>query len=91
MSSKKDVVLVFPKKTDDSTGPVMRGLAGDAMKEFAVGLEDVANWFKDFDIDSVEVSISAGLETGGLTKLFVSAKGEGGLTVTLKPKKNKAG
>jgi hypothetical protein len=60
---------------------------GDAMKEFAISLEDVSNWFKDFEIDSIQVTISAGAETGTLTKLIVSAKGEGGLTVTLKPKK----
>jgi hypothetical protein len=90
LSSKNDVVFVFQSKPPDSTGPPMRGLAGDAMKEFAVGLEDVAKWFEGFDIDSVVFSISAGLETGGLTKLFISAKGEGGLTVTLKPKKQTA-
>ncbi|HEV2390327.1 MAG TPA: hypothetical protein VGS04_06335 [Nitrososphaerales archaeon] len=86
--ASKDVVFVFSSKAPpDSTSPVMRGLVSDAMKEFSVGLDDLANWFKGFDIDSVEITISAGVETGGLTKLFISAKGEGGLTVTLKPRK----
>jgi len=87
MSSNKDVVLVFKGEPPDPTGPVMRGIGGSVVKEFAVGLEDVAKWFEGFDIDSVEITISAGLETGGLTKLFVSARGEGGLTVILKPKR----
>ena len=90
MSSKKDVVLVLPGKATDSTGPVMRGTIGETMKEFTVGLEEVSSWFKDFDIDSIEISITAGVETAGLTKLFLSAKGEGGLTVTMKPKKQTA-
>ena len=88
MSSKKDVVLVFPAQSAGSTGPVRRGLVGDVMKEFAVKVEDVANWFSDFEIDSIELTISAGAETGDLTKLIVSAKGEGGMTITLKPKKS---
>jgi hypothetical protein len=90
LSSKKGVVLVLPGKAADSTGPVMRGPIGDTIKEFTVGLEEVSSWFKDFDIDSIEISITAGVETGGLTKLFLSAKGEGGLTVTMKPKKQTA-
>ena len=65
----------------------MRGPLGDAMKEFAVGVTELADWFEDFEIDSMELSISAALETGGVTKLFLSAKGEGGFKVTLKPKK----
>jgi hypothetical protein len=68
----------------------MRGPISDTMKGLTVGLEEVSSWFKDFDIDSIEVSITAGVETAGLTKLFLSAKGEGGLTVTLKPKKQTA-
>ena len=42
--------------------------------------------FKDFQIDSVELWISGGVETGQVLSLFVSAKGEGGMKVTLKPK-----
>jgi hypothetical protein len=87
LSSKNDVVFVFPGTPSSDTGRVMRGPLGDAMKEFAVGVGEVADWFKDFEIDSLELSISSALETGGVTKLFLSAKGEGGFKVTLKPKK----
>jgi hypothetical protein len=89
LSSKKDVVFVLPGPGTSANPPppVMRGPIGDTMKELTVGLEEVSSWFKDFDIDSIEVSITAGVETAGLTKLFLSAKGEGGLTVTLRPKK----
>jgi hypothetical protein len=87
LSSKNDVVFVFAGTPSSNTGQVMRGPPGDAMKEFAVGVGQVADWFKDFEIESLEVSISAALESGGVTKLFLSAKGEGGFKVTLKPKK----
>lgn len=84
------MVFVFSSKAPDSTAPgspVMRGLVSDAIREFSVGLDDLVNWFKGFEIDTVEITISAGVETAGLTKLFISAKGDGGLTVTLKPRK----
>ena len=84
-------MLIFPAQSAGSTSPMKRGLLGDVMKEFAVKVEDVANWFTDFEIDSIELTISAGAETGDLTKLFISAKGEGGMTITLKPKKPATG
>ena len=84
MSSEKKVLLVFPGDSFRE-GSVVRGV-GDQMKEFAAGVEDVAKWFKDFKIDSIVISIKAGVEAGGIIKLILSAKGEGGLTVTLKPR-----
>jgi len=49
-------------------------------------MDEVTNWFDKYHVESIELSISGAMETGGIIKLIVSAKGEGGLRVTLKPK-----
>ena len=87
LSTEKEVVLVFPTESENRLGPVMRGLPGEAAKEMSVRVHEVADWFRDFDVKKIEVTISAGVESGSVTKLFISAKGQGGFTITLKPKK----
>jgi hypothetical protein len=49
-------------------------------------MDEITNWFSKYQVDSIELSISGAIETGGMLKLIISAKGEGGLKVTLKPK-----
>jgi hypothetical protein len=46
----------------------------------------ITDWFKQYQVETIELWISGMMETGGVTKLVVSAKGEGGLKVVLKPK-----
>ena len=66
-------------------------MIGDEAKEIAVRIGDVTNWFKEFEIDSIEVSISTCFQTSGVIKLVLSAQGQGGFTVTLKPRKQPTG
>ena len=61
-------------------------IIGNIINRFAPNLDDIMSWFDQFQIESIEVSISGGIETGGVLKLAVSAKGEGGLRLKLKPK-----
>jgi hypothetical protein len=81
----KRIELAFPKLEDESEyeskGPV------DLIGKFSATVDEVTNWFKQYEIDSVELSISGLIETGNIIKLVISAKGEGGLKVTLKPKR----
>jgi hypothetical protein len=49
-------------------------------------MDSIANWFKQYQVESIELSISGAMETGGVAKLVISAKGEGGMKVVLKPK-----
>lgn len=49
-------------------------------------MDAIANWFKQYQVESIELWISGLIESGGVTKLVVSAKGEGGMKVILKPK-----
>lgn len=71
-------------------GPAMRGGLGDVSKEVVVQVKEIAGWFEDFDIDQVVVSISGCVSTGSALKLLISAQGQGGVTVTLKPKSRPA-
>ncbi len=48
----------------------------------------ITSWFKQYQVESIELWINGGIQTEGIIKLAVSAKGEGGLKLTLKPKSN---
>lgn len=86
MEKEKKIELVFAEGPPDVKDPVKRGIGGKAVQQFATSIDEITNWFKQFEIESIELWISGGVETEGITRLFISAKGEGGLKVTLKPK-----
>jgi len=92
MSRKKAVELVFRE-------PVKRGKSGvvpyaeSSSLEGYMGkgmsiesLQDKLLNLGNFDIDEIDISLEAVVETGPLTQLFVSATGTGGITIILKPK-----
>ncbi len=58
---------------------------GLSLKHIPVNLKSLIDAFKDFKVEQVEIWVSVAAETGGITKLFVSGKGEGGMKVLLKP------
>ena len=62
------------------------GLGGGMSDEIAVRVQEIAGWFKEFDIDQIVVSISGCVSTGSALKLIINAQGTGGVTLTLKPK-----
>ena len=63
----------------------MRGVGGKT-KKFVTTLTELAKGFKDFKIDSIELSLEGGVTTGKIIDLIVSAEGKGGVKLTLKPK-----
>jgi hypothetical protein len=83
----KKIELIFPE-SDLESRPVRRGPGGDILHKFAANIDDITSWFSQYQLESIELTISGGIETQGLLKLAVSAKGEGGLKLTLKPKPN---
>jgi hypothetical protein len=85
---KKTVELAFPKyegENDDQY--TSKGRGTDLLSYFSTGIDEVTDWFEQYQVDTIELWISGVIETGGITRLVVSAKGEGGLRVVLKPKK----
>lgn len=88
-NNKKKIELLFPESDEGiESRPVQRGPGGKIIQKFATSIDDITSWFNQYDIETIEVSISGGIETEGILKLAVSAKGEGGLKLILKPKKS---
>lgn len=81
----KKIELVFPKISDDIQQQMLLPQK-DTVKEFVATIDDIKNWFKSYDIDSIELWISGAIQTQGILKLILSASGQGGVLITLKPK-----
>jgi hypothetical protein len=87
-TNNKGIELAFPKyETDEDNEYMSKGGTGEGLvKHLSTSMDAISDWFKQYQIESIELWISGMMETGGITKLVVSAKGEGGLKVVLKPK-----
>jgi hypothetical protein len=86
-TDSKRIELIFPEtKVSDQIKYTERGLNEKIFQSFSTSLDEITNWFERYDIESIELWISGGIETGGILRLAVSAKGEGGLKLTLKPR-----
>ena len=84
------VELAFPKfETEDDDQYISKGGTGEGIvKHLSTSMDAISDWFKQYQVESIELWISGLIETNGITKLVVSAKGEGGMKVLLKPKPN---
>jgi hypothetical protein len=84
----KKIELVFPESGLDVTDDkfVRKGPGGKVLEQFSASIDDITSWFKQYQVETIELWISGGIQTEGIIKLAVSAKGEGGLKVTLRPK-----
>jgi hypothetical protein len=81
-SESNAIELALPK-FDSEEGA--KGI-DDVWERFPVTIDKITDWFKQYQVDSIELWISGVLETGTITRLIVSAKGEGGMKVVLKPR-----
>ena len=86
--TNKKIELAFPKYDQEEDDQyISKGGTGEGLvKHLSTSMEAISDWFKQYQVESIELWISGMMETGGVTKLVVSAKGEGGLKVILKPK-----
>ena len=86
-NDKKKIELAFPKFEEENDEFISKGGTGEGLvKHLSTSIDQITNWFKQYQVESIELSISGLIETSGITKLVVSAKGEGGLRVVLKPR-----
>lgn len=86
---KKKIELAFPK-IEEHDEYVSKGGTKELLSLFSASMDEVTEWFKSYQVESIEMWISGIIESGGITKLLVSAKGEGGMKVVLKPKNQAA-
>ena len=87
-TNESKIELAFPKyetKEDDEYIP-KGGIGEGLVKYLSTSMDSISDWFKQYQVESIELWISGMMETGGALKLVVSAKGEGGMRVMLKPK-----
>ena len=84
-TNQKKIELAFPKYEEDSEY-ISKGRGEDVVKHLSTSMDAIADWFKQYQVESIELWITGMMETGGAIKLVVSAKGEGGMRVILKPK-----
>lgn len=87
-TNEHKIELAFPKYEQEEHDQYMsKGGTGEGLvKRLSTSMDAITDWFKQYQVESIELWISGLIESGGITKLVVSAKGEGGMRVTLKPK-----
>ena len=87
MSEENKVELLFSKEgIPTETGHQSKGLLENKFKGFSTSVDKIIQRFDKYQVESIELWIQAAAETEGVLKLLVSAKGEGGMKVTLTPK-----
>jgi hypothetical protein len=86
MSKESRVELLFPNEGIPSAGFQSKGVIDNKFKGFSTSVEKIIQRFDKYQVESIELWVQAAAETEGILKLLVSAKGEGGMKITLKPK-----
>jgi hypothetical protein len=81
----ENVQLVFHVASTEKVRYAKYG-GGPIDEDKIIQLKQLMESFKDFKVESIELSIEFGVQTGSILNLFVSAEGKGGCTVTLKPR-----
>ncbi len=87
MNENQGVKLVFAEPAEGTPERQYMARQGMTLQPLEIDLDRFLESFKGFTIDSIELSCSGAVESGALTQLFVSAKGQAGITIVLKPQK----
>ena len=87
----KKIELAFPKvesidDDDNDDEYISKGPSQKLMNYFSTSIDELTEWFRNYQVESIEVWISRIVESNGIARLVLSAKGEGRFRVMLKPK-----
>ena len=85
-SENKPVELVFPRLRREMDVYLPRVKGEDFFQIFTTDVDKIGEWFKQYEIDSMELKIDNIIETQDTTRLLVGSKEENELKVVLKPK-----
>ncbi len=83
------IILLFPPTEEtNKLIPKYSAYFGTGREERLeeIDLRSFVNAFEGFKVEQIEVWVSMVVQTKGVIGLFISAKGEGGIKVLLKPK-----
>lgn len=84
-----EVKLVIPKYTKAKKRSQI-GIEDILKTGLVTSIKEINEWFGDFEITEIEISLEAGIKTGNILNLIVSTEGKGGITIKLQPKKDKS-
>lgn len=76
-----DVVLVF--RPPENPAAQMAGVT--PFKSLRLKLDELLDWFKDLNVDSIDLWIEGAFKSGTRTELFLSVEGKTGAKITLRP------
>lgn len=76
-----DVVLVF--RPPENPAAQMAGVT--PFKSLRLKLDELLDWFKDLNVDSIDLWIEGAFKSGNRTELFLSVEGRTGAKITLRP------
>ncbi len=90
-SDNKHVELVFPrpKREMDVYLPKVKG--EEFFELFSTDVNTVAEWFSQYEIDSMELKIDGVINSPETTKLLIGLNEDSGMRVVLKPKSSTSG
>src|SRR2546428_7447942 len=76
-----DVVLVF--RPPENPAAQIAGIT--PFKSLRLKLDELLDWFKGLNVDSIELWIEGAYRSGNRTELFLSLEGKTGAKLTLRP------
>ena len=76
-----DVVLVF--RPPENPAAQIAGVT--PFKSLRLKLDELLDWFKDLNVDSIDLWIEGAFKSGTRTELFLSVEGKTGAKITLRP------
>ena len=80
-SDEDEIVLVFRPPEN----PAAQVVGATPFKGLRLKLDELLDWFKDLNVDSIELWIEGAWKSGKRTELFLSLEGKTGAKVTLRP------
>ena len=80
-SDEDEIVLVFRPPEN----PAAQVVGATPFKGLRLKLDELLDWFKDLNVDSIELWIEGAWKSGNRTELFLSLEGKTGAKVTLRP------
>ena len=80
------VELVFPRPKREMDVYLPKAKGEEFFQIFSTDVNSVAEWFSQYDIESMQLKIESIINSSQTTKLILGSKADNGLTIILKPK-----
>src|SRR5207249_8703170 len=80
-SDQDEIVLVFRPPEN----PAAQVVGATPFKGLRLKLDELLDWFKGLNVDSIELWIEGAWKSGNRTELFLALEGKTGAKVTLRP------